>query len=290
MNTQQLQCFLYVADRLSFTKAADDLYLSVPTVTHHIKSLEEELNTKLFFRTRQIVRLTEAGTIFYEDAKEIFNKIMFTQQRLQDIAKQELKFLTIGYSSNYELEELTDAVTAIHQEFPRLRCPFTITDPFTLRHLFESGQLHLILSSYTASKDIKDCSFQKIKTFQNYALVPPEHKLWEKAEITLEELKEHCIITLHPRLIPFYTDQKLQKYLLFHVQDHADLICENEAVSMLMAKCGYGVCILPDILIPSDLKDLKVLPIRDVQKLDYGITFRHNNMEQQIQYFLDYFK
>lgn len=43
MNTQQLRCFLMVADKLNFTKAAQALYFSVPTVTHHIQNLESEL-------------------------------------------------------------------------------------------------------------------------------------------------------------------------------------------------------------------------------------------------------
>ena len=43
MTTQQLECFIRVADKLNFTKAAQEMFLTTPTVTHHIKSLEEEL-------------------------------------------------------------------------------------------------------------------------------------------------------------------------------------------------------------------------------------------------------
>lgn len=54
MNTQQLRCFVCVAEYLNFTKAANELYLTVPTVTHHVQSLEEELGTKLFERTSRM--------------------------------------------------------------------------------------------------------------------------------------------------------------------------------------------------------------------------------------------
>ena len=46
MNTQQLLCFVCVADRLNFTKAAEELFLSPPTVTHHIQTLEAEVKEK----------------------------------------------------------------------------------------------------------------------------------------------------------------------------------------------------------------------------------------------------
>ena len=61
MNLQQLQCFIHVAERLNFSKAAESLYLSVPTVTHHIKSLEEEVKTQLFYRSSRVVKLTANG-------------------------------------------------------------------------------------------------------------------------------------------------------------------------------------------------------------------------------------
>ena len=70
MNTQQLQCFVTVADKLSFTRAAQELYFSVPSVTHHIRQLEAELKTQLFIRNQKIVKLTEAGITFIRTRKK----------------------------------------------------------------------------------------------------------------------------------------------------------------------------------------------------------------------------
>lgn len=107
MNTQQLQCFISVADKLNFTKAAEELYLSPPTVTHHIQTLEAELNTKLFIRTSKMVRLTEAGSFFYGDAKEILMKIDISKKRAEKAATRNISFLRIGCTSNAELQSLS---------------------------------------------------------------------------------------------------------------------------------------------------------------------------------------
>lgn len=48
MNSQELKCFVVAADRLNFARAAKELYVTPPTVTHHIQHLEEELGVKLF--------------------------------------------------------------------------------------------------------------------------------------------------------------------------------------------------------------------------------------------------
>lgn len=64
MNTFQLTCFLTVAETLSFAKAARQLNITQPAVTHQIRSLEEELNAQLFRRTTRSVEITQEGLIF----------------------------------------------------------------------------------------------------------------------------------------------------------------------------------------------------------------------------------
>lgn len=64
MNIQELKCFVVVADRLNFTRAAKELYVTPPTVTHHIQHLEEELGVKLFIRDSKSVQLTTAVKSF----------------------------------------------------------------------------------------------------------------------------------------------------------------------------------------------------------------------------------
>ena len=54
MNSQELKCFVVAADRLNFTRAAKELYVTPPTVTHHIQHLEEELGVKLFIRNSKV--------------------------------------------------------------------------------------------------------------------------------------------------------------------------------------------------------------------------------------------
>ena len=75
MNTQELKCFLRVAERMNFTRAAEELYLTPPTVTHHIQKLESELGVQLFQRDSKSVQLTLEGETFYQDAREIMMKI-----------------------------------------------------------------------------------------------------------------------------------------------------------------------------------------------------------------------
>ncbi|MGL6200057.1 MAG: selenium metabolism-associated LysR family transcriptional regulator [Lachnospiraceae bacterium] len=71
MNLKQLEAYVEVADSRSFSKAAKKLFLTQPTVSAHIASLEKELNVRLFVRNTKEVGLSEDGKLLYRHAKQM---------------------------------------------------------------------------------------------------------------------------------------------------------------------------------------------------------------------------
>ncbi|HHT20043.1 MAG TPA: LysR family transcriptional regulator [Tissierellia bacterium] len=74
MDFRQIDSFLMIAKLGNFSKAAKELYLTQPTISNHIKSLEEELGLSLFHRSSWEVRLTEEGKLFHGFAQELKDK------------------------------------------------------------------------------------------------------------------------------------------------------------------------------------------------------------------------
>ena len=66
--------FIAVADCLNFTKAAEKLYISQPTLSRYISELEETMEVELFERTTRRVVLTKAGKLFYDESLQIIKK------------------------------------------------------------------------------------------------------------------------------------------------------------------------------------------------------------------------
>ena len=73
MNLKQLEAFVQVAEGGSFSKAARELYLTQPTISAHISSLEKELNVRLFVRNTKEVSLSDNGKDLYKYAKQMVN-------------------------------------------------------------------------------------------------------------------------------------------------------------------------------------------------------------------------
>ena len=80
MNLKQLEAFVQVAEEKSFSKAAKQLYLTQPTVSAHIASLEKELGESLFIRDTKGVGLSEAGRELYGYARQM----MAIERKIQE--------------------------------------------------------------------------------------------------------------------------------------------------------------------------------------------------------------
>ncbi len=70
----RLQIFLSIAENLSFSEAAQRLHISQPTVSHHIKALEQALGVELFDRSSHRVKLTGAARLLYPRARRSLHK------------------------------------------------------------------------------------------------------------------------------------------------------------------------------------------------------------------------
>lgn len=96
MEFKQLQSFVEVINYQSFTKAADKLFISQPTVSAHINQLEDELNTKLILRTTKSISLTEKGLEVYDYATKILG---LKTRMLEACSVQPKNIIHIGAST-----------------------------------------------------------------------------------------------------------------------------------------------------------------------------------------------
>lgn len=284
MNSQQLQCFIYVAERLNFTKAAEALFLSVPTVTHHIKSLEEELGTTLFYRNSRVVKLTEQGEKFYYNAKDIFMRMEDARNQFHNYAKEESVLFRIGCMSENELKKLEIVLKQMKEIYSHIRPKIIVRDFYELKNLYENQQLEVIIGSYGISEQ---GSFKKICTYDSRAVMLESHPLARNKKLTFNQIANENLITLPPKCVPFQKGNKFQEYLTLHEQDHIHIVSEGEAESILLAKCGYGIALLPGFSV--SLQDGMVsIPIDNSKNIEYGIYYR--NREKHIQTFINSYK
>jgi DNA-binding transcriptional LysR family regulator len=121
LDYHKLKIFKTVADLKSFSKAADILFLSQPTITLQIKKIENYLGITLFQRKKNQLELTEEGRVLYEYASKILDDYTQMENALSSKFSVSKNFLTIGASSTIGEYYLPTILADFYRENPDLK-------------------------------------------------------------------------------------------------------------------------------------------------------------------------
>lgn len=161
MNDMQLQAFLAAADCLSFSSAAEKLYLPPQAVRKYIQNLEAELDAQLFIRRSGHVSLTDAGALY----RDIFTQSLDGLRELASYnaraIEQMRRRFRLGVSSWLSIQSpLGDALSAFLAQVPELSLSIRVYDNKDLRRSFEKDELDMIILSsdfFNADVDTEHC-------------------------------------------------------------------------------------------------------------------------------------
>ena len=238
------------------------------------------MGTTLFYRNSRVVKLTEQGEKFYFDAKDIFQRMEEVTNQFQNYAERKNTLLRIGCMTEIELRRLEPILIQLKESYPHIRPKIIVKDFFELKNLYENQQLELVISTHGLSEQ---GSFKKLYTYESCAVTALNHPLANEKELEFSQITNETLITLPPKCIPFQKGNKFQEYLTLHAQDHIHIVSEGEAESVLLAKCGYGIALLPGFLVDSQ-EDVAAVPVADTKNIDYGVYYR--SREKHIREFI----
>ena len=125
---QQLLVFLTAADLKSFSRAADQLYITQPAVSQHVQSLERRLGAPLMERNNKRVRLTKAGEIVYSHGRDIIHLYNQMQRYVDDLANLEAGSVSIGSSYTFGEYVLPRVIARLHEQYPAITPTISIAN------------------------------------------------------------------------------------------------------------------------------------------------------------------
>jgi DNA-binding transcriptional LysR family regulator len=143
VDLRQIEIFYYVAKYLSFSKAAEALLLTQPTISGHIKALEESLDLTLFDRLGREVCLTRAGDVLYGYAKRLLTTKASALQALQELHGGLRGELVIGGSSIPGQYVLPRILGKFQPQYPGITVVLNITDTMETLERIVRGDLEL---------------------------------------------------------------------------------------------------------------------------------------------------
>jgi DNA-binding transcriptional LysR family regulator len=121
VNLNQLRAFFLAAREKSITKAAESLYVTQPAVTMQIKSLEQDLEVKLFRKYGKSIELTEAGSVLFGYAEKIFEIVEEMEYVLKGHAQSTHGSLTIGTTRSFARHLMPGLLSRFQNRFPKVK-------------------------------------------------------------------------------------------------------------------------------------------------------------------------
>ncbi|MCP4665803.1 MAG: LysR family transcriptional regulator, partial [Deltaproteobacteria bacterium] len=187
-----LRVFYHAAKNLSFTKAAESLFITQPAVTAQVKHLENHCDLKLFKKKGRQVHLTEEGVTLYGYARKLFEYEGEIEGAIEDMRKLKRGILRLGTTKAYARYFMPFLITSFHEAYPHVKI-----------HLDEGSSLDMIhslldlkneVAVIAKAEDNPDVSFIPFSHEELVLIVARGHRLTREKGISLEDLADEPII------------------------------------------------------------------------------------------------
>ncbi|WP_046176124.1 LysR family transcriptional regulator [Domibacillus indicus] len=146
MNIHWLKTFLKAAETENFRQASEELYITQPAVTKHIKRLEEELDIQLFERTGKAVKLTEAGLSFLPHAKEMARSFESNMSAFNAWKQGYTRKLSIACAPQIASSFLPKLLKRFIEKFPNIDVHVDIARSYDIGEKVSSGLVDIGLA------------------------------------------------------------------------------------------------------------------------------------------------
>ena len=290
MNTFQLECFLTVAETLNFAKAAQILNITQPAVTKNIKSLEDELNTRLFRRSTRNVELTEEGKILINDAQIIIRTSRRAKNRFIGTDKELTKF-TIGVRLTSHIKFITEPLRELLTEFDNIYPQIHVdTTPMLLRELYDE-QIDVVFDIENKIISYFNITFMPIFKERIFCVCNEKFPIYNYQSITIEEIRSlvqvPIILFTAPKSLKEMIDPE-KAYVGDRTHSMVHLCSTSEEVCLL-TEVGCGIAVVPEKIAPSS-PNLHKIPVSDCEEVSFGVYYKNSGTNEIVEKFLEIIK
>lgn len=268
MELRVLKYFLAIAREENFTKAAQQLHITQPTLSRQIAQLEEELGVDLFVRSNHNIILTEDGMILKRRAQEILSLADKTKRDFLHKDENLEGVISIGSGEFLSTRCLTDCIAQFRRKHPLVRYEFYSGNAGNIRDQIERGLLDIGLMSEPI--DIRKYEFISMPIKEEWgAFVREDSPLIDKDFIAPQDLVDI------PLILPLgdFAESHIGKWFGEYISQ-IDIIAKGNLLynEAMMAQSNIGAVI--GIRLKSNYDRLRFIPLNPSLKIDTALAWK----------------
>ena len=287
MDVRDLQIFLSVAKHLNYTRAAEEVNLSQPSVSVRMRELERDMGTKLFEQLGKKVALTEAGQLLVPYATRLIAVMGDARQAIEDLQGMERGLLRIGASTTPGMYLIPQTVANFKRRHPKIDVHLTVKDTRqiedgVIRNDFDFG----FVGGHLAGDEVEVLPWM---TDHLVLVVPANHNLARKKSIKLADLrKERFILREAGSATRAAVAHHLKKA---EIEVETVMEMENPESVKKAVQSGLGIAFISKFAVETELKARSLFAI-NVNGLDINrelkIVYRKDkHLGRAAQTFID---
>jgi LysR family cyn operon transcriptional activator len=274
MLLRHLRYLLAVADHGGFTRAAEALHVSQPTLSQQIRQLEETLGVILFDRTSRTVKPTDAGEAYIECARRVLVELAAGKRALHDVKDLSRGSLRLAMTPTFMAYLVGPLVRDYVAQFPHIHLQvfeLSMDD-------IETGLADDSLDIAIAFDEVRNADIESISVFTETlgVMVGRDHPFYQRQEaLTDEEVAQLDFALLTP---DFVTRTRINEYFA-HAQITPKVVIEVNSVNTLLEVIRHTAIatILPEPIATQD-RALRKIPLQgEAPKRDAALLRRKNN-------------
>ncbi len=289
MDIKQISYFMAVAQEESFSRAAEWLGVSQPTLSMAVKKLEEELGVQLFYSFDRRQRLTDEGLRLQEGSRQLMEVYQRTIEDVKVSSSHSAGEFTLGLSPLFGACFFGDLIPSFSAAYPNIKINMIEDGAYKIDERVEKGEVDLAVTLNTErTSTFANCHFS---TQKNVALLHRSHPLADAESVTVSDLRNDSFaifnqdFILHRQIMSACRTAGFRpKIALLSSQWDfmVELVARNRAVSILPKP----------VLDKHPNSEIRCVPLADSMKYwDIVLAWnRQKYMPKACQLFLDYVK
>ena len=243
MELRHLRYFIAVAEELHFSRAAERLHVSQPPLSQQIKQLEEEVQVRLFERSKRWVRLTSAGRLFLEHARQVLMEVDGAVLAARRMIGGECDRLSVACTPWAGYLAIPHILCRFSEQHPNVRIEIQTLN--SVQHLCALKARVTDVAFMWRSAEDDDLQVDGLLAHPLMVALPVKHRLSARTYLSPRDLPGESYVTLDPNVAPIYS-QAVAEYwetagVTLNEQHRAD---QPHAVIELVA-AGAGFAVVP---------------------------------------------
>lgn len=237
MKFEYLQEFLALARTKNYSIAAEDLFISVSSLSRHIALLENELGVELFIRYPRTVTLSQYGELFYPYAETLLNTMEDFGKVLASETKDASPTLSIGFSRSAIHYGIMQELMAFKHSHPNIHLKFSEAAPTQLLQMLRNGECDYIISYRYVFHNNSDYRAYTLIQDRLAVAVSAGSPLSQKPSLTLSDLKGQPFL-VHDQSSPTYA---YHRQLLQNAGIDPNTSIQIESTEFIIDLVSYGI-------------------------------------------------